>query len=73
MSKTSGFRAIEFKEKVCDYRDIGFDETKYCNSGIIYIYKYTSILKTPISYSTNIVCKKCNGTGTINKVESKLE
>jgi DnaJ-class molecular chaperone len=68
MNKSSGFRTIEFKEKECNYRDVGFSETEYCNSGIIYRHRYTSI-----PYSTDRLCKKCNGTGTVEKAECKIE
>ena len=72
MNKTSGFRKIEFKEVECKYYDRGFTETEYCYNGFIYIESYSSF-NVPIPYMSDRRCKKCSGTGTIDKAESKIE
>lgn len=72
MNKTSGFRTIQFKDAICEYKDIGFSESEYCDSGTVYMTKYNSTrLITPIN--TNRKCQKCNGTGTIEKAEYEIE
>ena len=66
MSKTSGFRTIEFKEVNCTFAEfhtpISFKVTQ-CVLGMLYCE----------NFPTNYVCPKCKGTGIVEKVESKLE
>lgn len=76
MSKSSGFREIVFKDQVCKYKDIGFSETEYCDNGIIYMinsFEDIPFIRVPLRYNTNKICKACNGTGTIDSVEVKVE
>lgn len=74
MNKTSGFRTIEFTDVKCRYYKFDIlNSTEYCHNGIIYNEKYTTILNIPIPVITNKTCKICNGTGIVEKAESKVE
>lgn len=72
MNKTSGFRTIEFKDQVCDYKDDGFTEIEYCYNGMIFLKKYNKFDRLTTIMTRNL-CKKCDGTGTIDSVEVKIE
>lgn len=66
MNKTSGFRTIEFKEIECTYSVFNEYSTPFfvkCENGTLYDGK------SIISFN----CPKCNGTGKLEIVESKVE
>lgn len=72
MKKTSGFRTIEFIEVNCDYNNKGYPVQEYCVSGSLFTITFHEYLLPTNPTNKNSICTKCNGTGIVEVVESKI-